>query len=421
MAIWHDTKKDKNDIPIGSAVFEIGDILEIPGKSKGKKLRDKGILYASVEPVTDAAKGRLFIRLVGSNLKNVEGYFGGMSDPFFEFVHTERDLVRLAYRSKVKKNNLNPEWDEAKIDVQYLCGSNFDESFEIKVYDYEKSSKHRIIGGVSTTVKSLLKAYEKGKPISIQENNEKTGSLRVLSFRLEKNGIETSVDEYPVLEELMKKRASKGQKKQTKIKDPVETTKPKIKADSDKLYTEDNPPTYKEYMDICDLSLAVAIDFSGSNGDPSKPGTLHEMRDDGHLNDYEKAITAVASILAKLDEDECYPVWGFGVKFSGEVQNCFQVGPKEEVKGLKGILEAYRGMFKKPLIMSGPTDITGVIEHAAKSAKQNFQTAIRNNMISYTILLVLTDGSVNDVNKTMNCLAESSQAPLSVIIVGIGR
>ena len=395
--------------------------MEIPGKSKGKKLKDGGVLYASIDPVSDNAKGRLYVRLSGENIKNVESLFGGKSDPFFEFSRKSGDLMRLAYRSKVKKNDLNPEWDEVKIDVDYLCGSNFDQPFVISVYDYEKSSKHRLIGSISTTVKGMLKAYDKGKALTITQGSEKTGHIKIHDFRLTKNDIETTIDEYHVLEEMMKKQQSRSLKKTETQKKPTETKKPKKKADSNKVYSKDDPPHIKEYMDICDLSLAVAIDFSGSNGDPSKPGTLHEVRTDGELNDYEKAITAVASILAKLDEDECYPVWGFGVKFGGEVQNCFQVGPNEEVKGLKGILEAYRGMFKKPLTMSGPTDITGVIEHAAKSAKQNFQTAIRNNMIAYTILLILTDGSLNDVNKTMSCLAESSQAPLSIIIVGIGR
>lgn len=406
---------------MGSAVFEIGDILEIPGKSKGKKLKGGGILYATIDPLTDKAKGRLFIRLSGVNIKNVEGLLGGKSDPFFEFNRKEGDFTRLAYRSQVKKNNLNPDWGEVKIDVDYLCGSNFDQPFAISIYDHEKSSKHRIIGSLSITVKAMLKAYEKAKPLTILHGTEKTGQLKIHSFRLTKDGKETTVDEYHVLEEMMKQKESKSKKKTENETKGQRTTKPKTKTDSSIVYSKDNPPHVQEYMNICDLSLAVAIDFSGSNGDPSKPGTLHEVRNDGKLNDYEEAITAVASILSKLDEDEIFPVWGFGVKFGGKVQNCFQVGPNEEVQGLKGILEAYRGMFKKPLTMSGPTDITGVIEHAAKSAKQKFQQAIRNNMISFTILLILTDGSLNDVNKTMACLAESSQAPLSIIIVGIGR
>ena len=44
-----------------------------------------------------------------------------------------------------------------------------------------------------------------------------------------------------------------------------------------------------------------------------------------------------------------------------------------------------------------------------------------NNKNVYHILLILTDGVINDMNETIDCLVEASMLPLSVIIVGIGR
>jgi len=43
--------------------------------------------------------------------------------------------------------------------------------------------------------------------------------------------------------------------------------------------------------------MAVAIDFTASNGEPSEPASLHRMTNAGELNTYEKAITQVGSIL----------------------------------------------------------------------------------------------------------------------------
>ena len=62
------------------------------------------------------------------------------------------------------------------------------------------------------------------------------------------------------------------------------------------------------------MSLAVAIDFTASNGDPRQPGTPHYFHppESKEWNDYEKAIFAVGSILAKYDSDQRFPVWGFG-------------------------------------------------------------------------------------------------------------
>jgi len=58
------------------------------------------------------------------------------------------------------------------------------------------------------------------------------------------------------------------------------------------------------------MQLCVAIDFTGSNGDPRKPGTLHYLSPDGRtMNDYEKAISSIGGILADFDTDKKFPVW----------------------------------------------------------------------------------------------------------------
>jgi len=135
------------------------------------------------------------------------------------------------------------------------------------------------------------------------------------------------------------------------------------------------------------------------------------------MNGYEKAIVGVGNILAKYDTDQRFPVHGFGAKYDGIVRHCFQVGQEKEVHGVKGILDAYRGVFKTPLTMSGPTVFAEVISLAATQAKSRHQT----NPLSYTILLLLTDGAVTDVQATKRALASVADAPLSIVIVGIGN
>ena len=161
----------------------------------------------------------------------------------------------------------------------------------------------------------------------------------------------------------------------------------------------------------------VAIDFTGSNGDPRVDGTLHHLSQNGQMNGYEKAISAVGSILAKYDSNQRFPVWGFGAKFDGAVRHCFQVGNETEVQGVEGILSAYKGVFRTPLTMSGPTVFTEVISLAAAQAKSRYKI----QPLSYTILLLLTDGAVKDVEATRQALASVADAPLSIVIVGIGN
>ena len=44
----------------------------------------------------------------------------------------------------------------------------------------------------------------------------------------------------------------------------------------------------------------------------------------------------------------------------------------------------------------------------------------RNEQI-YTILLIISDGSVTDINSTVAALDEVSEAPLSIIVIGVGN
>lgn len=135
------------------------------------------------------------------------------------------------------------------------------------------------------------------------------------------------------------------------------------------------------------------------------------------MNGYEKAIAAVGGILAKYDTDQRFPVLGFGAKYAGVVRHCFQVGKEKEMHGVSGILDAYKGTFRTPLTMSGPTVFTEVISHAAAEAKSRHES----NPLSYTILLLLTDGAVSDIEATKRCLASVADAPISIVIVGIGN
>ena len=130
------------------------------------------------------------------------------------------------------------------------------------------------------------------------------------------------------------------------------------------------PPKFVDYISGgCELQMTVAIDFTGSNGDPRRPGTLHYIHRDGQLNDYEKALSAVGSIVAKYDHDQKFPVLGFGAKYNGVINHCFQLGREAEASGISGILEAYRGTFKTGLTMSGPTIFSEVIDFAAAQAR----------------------------------------------------
>jgi len=111
---------------------------------------------------------------------------------------------------------------------------------------------------------------------------------------------------------------------------------------------------------------------------------------------------------------------GFGAKYNGVIDHCFQVGKAPELKGIAGMLEGYREVFNTGLTMSGPTVFAEVIDYAAAQArgKQDANAAVGEQ--SYTILLILTDGAVTDIEQTKQSIRNACTAPLSIVIVGIG-
>lgn len=149
-----DEVRKTSDKPMGSAVFEIGDILGSRGSVKAKKLKKGGTLYARIQKAAPRSAGKLAIRMSGIKLKNVEGMFK-KSDPFYELRRTYEGagggLWTPVYPSKHVNDNLNPKWELATIDVNALCDGDLDKRLQVAIFDHESSGKHVTMGTFETT------------------------------------------------------------------------------------------------------------------------------------------------------------------------------------------------------------------------------------------------------------------------------
>jgi hypothetical protein len=335
------------------------------------------------------------------------------------------------YQSNVVRHDLHPVWQLAVLDVEAVCNGDLNRAIKIVIWDHRRSGKHKHMGEFETSVAGLLNAKEMD---AIGE---------VVSFPVNKH--DKAVGTCEVI-----KAVILGADNQPRILDASEAA---VAASETSAPADIHSPERPEFIDYltggCQISLAVAIDFTASNGDPRQVGTPHYFHPPAsqEWNDYEKAIFAVGSILAKYDADQRFPVWGFGAKYNNVVRHCFQCGTEVEVEGVQGIMDAYRGVFRTPLTMSYPTKFTEVINIAASYARHEkvrglaacriystigfclvFSTdlwpqeaAHEEGKLAYTILLILTAGNIEDVNETKEHLVNASQDPLSVVIVGIGE
>ena len=167
-----------------------------------------------------------------------------------------------------------------------------------------------------------------------------------------------------------------------------------------------------------EINLTVAIDFTISNRSPNDEMSLHFLGAKQTI--YEKAIKSCGDIVGHFDYDQKFPAYGFGGKFFDEqnVSHCFPLNgysDDPEIKGIDGILKAYRNVLNNT-ILDGPTYFHYIIDNLKEKKKKEQ----KEGKDIYNILMILTDGIINDMNETIDSLVESSFLPISVIIIGIG-
>lgn len=401
-----ETKRDNK--PMGSALFDVADLLGARGNRKAVQLRQGG--GKIIAHVREAhGKGMIRLKIKANKLKNTEGFgLRNKSDPFFEISRQINsaggDTWDNVYRSETILNKLDPDWNMATLQLSTLCGGNLDLPIKVTIFDHENSGKHEYMGEFETTVHGLVAACTNGaednsKAITVQKRGKAAGVVYILKADV------SGTDD---LEQRM--AAVSVQEKNTNTNNnEVPSTGP--------------TPSFLGYLSGgLELNVVVGIDFTGSNGNPREAGTLHYLDPTGATkNDYEKAISSILSVLSKYDQDQQYPVLGFGAKYNGVVNHCFQCGPHPEAKGIDGVLDAYHQVFRSGLVMSSPTDITHVIHKAAERAADAQKKAEAFGKQAYTILLVVTDGAVTDVKATADCLARVCDSPLSIVIVGVGN
>jgi hypothetical protein len=403
VSIFDEVNKGDNKA-IGAAVFDVGEILGARGCTKAKRIAHGGTIFANVRK--SEGTGMLRFKMKGIKLKSTEGMgFLRKSDPFFELSRQINSAGGATwdnvFRSEHIQNNLNPEWGDVVIELSTLCGGDLDLPIQVSIFDHESSGKHVLMGKFETSVNGLVKADTQGREdmgmaIPVTVKGKETGKVVVLKAQVAGTG------------ESVSERMAKVS---------VSSSAPAVAGASPAPVA--TKPTFVDYISGgCELNVLVAVDFTGSNGDPRKPGTLHHRS--SAMNDYEKAISAIVGVLSKYDSDQMFPVLGFGAKYDGVVNHCFQCGESEEVHGVKGVLEAYHQTFKSGLVMSSPTVFTEVIETAASRALSSQEKAKQKGQQAYTILLIVSDGAVSDSQATAAGLQQVCDAPLSIVIVGVG-
>jgi len=340
-----------------AAVFDIKDKEKVHGK-----------LIVRSEKVNGTQSTATF-EICARKLRNKHGWFK-TSSPYFKLTRMTGDSEKVVvYESNVVKSDLNPQWKPFGILMQKLCNGDILRPINLEVYT-RKIFKEKLIGECTFTVDELLNQEKREFVLNRVDKKQKPGIIEIKEFGL-------------------------GSK-----------------------------PTFLDYLrGGVQLNVAVAIDFTASNGLSTNPASLHALHPNGQLNQYQKAIQGVCEILLCYDYDKKVPVYGFGGIPSGvasdATSHCFALSGHENnpyVFGIEGITDIYKHALGK-VLLNGPTHFSEILRKIMGIAKSNKAAGSKE----YTILLILTDGLIHDMQATINCLIESACLPLSVIIVGVGN
>jgi len=363
---------------IGETTFTLGALMGaksqslcIPLTKKGKNGNHGKLIVKGEESVF--CTEFLYLGMRAQGLANKDGLFG-KSDPFFKVLRSREDGTWIpVFTSNYVKNNLNPTWDRQTMNIGTVCNGDYERPLRIEIWDFESDGRHQSMGKFDTCLREIA---------------ECAGTDR----------------EFPVIEEDKKK------KKKNYLNSGVIKI---IRADIRREIS---------FLDFvkggCTINMIVAIDFTASNGHPFRADSLHRFDPTGQtLNHYQQAILSIGAIVRDYDTDKRFPVYGFGGKIANQVSHCFPLhGPEGSVYEVPGIMAAYQNALAH-IELSGPTLFSPII---SQTMRQVFGQCSQQSQ-SYTVLLIITDGVINDMTQTIDTIVEASAFPMSIIIVGVGN
>ncbi|GBB89250.1 hypothetical protein RclHR1_15930002 [Rhizophagus clarus] len=360
---------------VGQFDCDLGSLVGSPGgKLKGRLYdpkhpnKNRGCIIIEAEEVSKS-KRNVKLQFQAHNISSKGGLFKSKPELFFVISRANEDGTSSPVYQSSGVTVSNPFWEPFTIRESTLCNGDFDRALLFQVKQYKKNGSHVILGECNVTLREILSDTKSFPLHSPSDSNLKIGKDACLTV------IHASVEE---------------------------------------------PPTFLDYIaGGTEINLVVAIDFTGSNGDPRSPKSLHYIKGTSD-NEYQKAIRSVGQILEGYDYDRKFPVYGFGAKFNKELSHAYPLNNNKddpEVEGVEGILKVYSKAMET-IELFGPTNFSPIIDQTAAKIQREIDNGNDN---VYYILLIITDGVVTAMEPTIRAIINAGKFPLSIVIVGVGN
>uniref|UniRef100_A0A8C5DYU9 Copine-1-like n=1 Tax=Gouania willdenowi TaxID=441366 RepID=A0A8C5DYU9_GOUWI len=378
---------------------------------------------------------------------------GSQSDPLCVLLQKSGDKWSELGRTEQINNTASPSFSQRlRVDYHFETVQNL----KLGVYDIDNSTSKLkdddYLGGVELTLGQIVSSKTITRPLQLKKDKpagkgsititaEEINDNRAIVLEMEARNLDKKVScsDYDSdgthdligtfttkVSELQK--AAHGAPVEFDCINPDKQKKKKSYKNSGVVSVKScKMETHFSFLDYvmggCQINFTVGIDFTGSNGDPRLPNTLHYLSPDG-LNEYLSALWSVGQVIQDYDSDKLFPAFGFGAKLPpdykvSDANHDFALNfnpTNPYCQGIEGIISAYR-MFLPKLGFSGPTNFSPLINKVASIASVAAQA---NSASQYFVLLILTDGEITDFDQTKDAIVRASRLPLSIIIVGVG-
>mmetsp|Transcript_967 Transcript_967/g.2212 ORF Transcript_967/g.2212 Transcript_967/m.2212 type:complete len:633 (+) Transcript_967:86-1984(+) len=297
--------------------------------------------------------------------------------PYFRLERLNQDdqSWEIVWKSEVKKQTLEPIWNEARLPLQLLCNDDQSNPLKITIWDYEKSSSsHVILGSVETSVTDIME-------------KSKDGGIPVFIVKRERQ-----------------KLFRRSKMKHVGLLKVLNAT----------IITV---PSMIQYLSGgMSLDLMIGIDCSISNGEWGAENNLH-FSANHWLNDYQAGIQKMGKITENFSRGSYSSLWGLGAEINGEYRDCYPM--KERICTGKNLLKAYDdNVVNNPGFALGKEASLNPLVEAA-----TFRTIkLSKKRPIYTVLAIFTAGDFEDLEETVDLICRAAEdAPISIVIIGVGN
>jgi len=349
--------------PISSITTNLGEIIGTKDQTVVFRISSKagahGKLVVRVEKVPDN-NSTAFIDISARKLSSSSKWFSGGAGSFYYVLNRVVDSEESmeVYKSEVIKKNVNPKWAPFKVSMEALCQNQRDTTLRIQIFCH-KYFGFKLFGQCEFTVEELIQLKTTEGVLSKPNKKKKYGFLEVNSFHL-----------------------------------------------------GDNPTLADFFRDGFKLNLVMGIDFAPSKG-PSNDDSANQDAD------LRTTLYNVYETLSPYLPDKKAAFYGIAGKPSG----CAEPGKNFTLSGnhsdpwISG-LERLKGAVNRVTNVDNLAALfEPLIEKAVKQAKQSKATGSKE----YTVVVILTKGSIHDVETTLKSLLGCDVLPISILILGIGE